>query len=117
MVIRCFGCGGPHKKVDCPNCMNPGTFIPLCGDFGLGHPVSECPFRVHIPPIQASATPVNMIGAIYHSTTVPTNAITRVRAQEQGKVTEEVFKPSEPSEPEIDKEIPLEYPNAEVELE
>ena len=29
MVIRCFGCGGPHKKVDHPNCSIPSIFIPL----------------------------------------------------------------------------------------
>ena len=70
--------------------------------------------------MQAPAAPVNMIGAIYHHTFVPTNAITRARAQEQEKVTEEVAKPiepSEPSEPKNDKAIPLDYPNAKVELE
>ena len=81
MVIRCFGCGGPHKKIDCPNRMTPGTFIPLCGDCGPSHPVSECPLRVRSQPMQAHAAPVNMIGAIYHSTTVSANAITRARAQ------------------------------------
>lgn len=34
MTIKCFGCGGLHKKVDCPNRMTLGTFIPLCGDCG-----------------------------------------------------------------------------------
>ena len=56
--------------MDCPNRMTPGTFIPLCGDCGPGHPVSECPLRVRTQPMQAPAAPVNMIGAIYHSTTV-----------------------------------------------
>ena len=31
-VIKCFRCGGPHRKVDCPNRMLLGQFIPLCGD-------------------------------------------------------------------------------------
>ena len=117
MVIRCFGCGGPHKKVDCPNRMTYGTFIPLCGDCGPGHPIYECPLRVCTQPTQAPATPVNMIGTIYHPSIVPINAITRARAQGQGRAPEEVTKPKESNDPKIDKVIPLDYPNTEVELE
>ena len=103
--------------MDCPNRMTLGTFIPLCGDCGPGHPVSECPLRVRTQPIQAPAAHVNMIGVIYHSTIVSTNAITRARAQEQGIALEEVPKPKETSDPKVDKVTPLDYPNAEVELE
>ena len=117
LMIRCFGCGGPHKHVDFPNCMTPGTFIPLCGDCGLGHPVAECSLRVHKQPTQAPVAPVNMIGAIYHPSIVPANAITRARAQGQGIAPEEIPKPKETSDPKVDKVVPLDYPNAEVELE
>ena len=48
---------------------------------------------------------------------MPANAITRARAQEQGIAPEEVSKPKETSDPKVDKVIPLDYPNAEVELE
>ena len=58
-----------------------------------------------------------MIGAIYHSSTVPANAITRARAQEKGIAPEEIPKPKEPSDPKVDRVVPLDYPNAEVELE
>ena len=97
--------------------MTPGTFIPLCGDCGPGHPVSKCPSRICTQPIQAPVAPVNMIGAIYHSSTMPANAITRVRAEDQGIAPEEIPNPKEPSEPKVDKIVPLDYPNAEVELE
>ena len=53
--------------------------------------------------MQAPIAPVNMIGAIYHHTSMLANAITRARAQEQEKLNDRV--------------VPLDYPNAEVELE
>jgi hypothetical protein len=45
LAIKCFGCGGPHRKVECPNRMLPGQSVPLCGDCGPGHVVQNCPLR------------------------------------------------------------------------
>jgi len=117
MSIRCFGYGGPHRKVDCPNRMTPGTFIPLCDDYGLGHHVSECPLRVQVQTSQAPLAPINMIRTMSHPHIVPINVVTRSRDQAQGIVSQELLKPKETSDPQVDKVIPLEYMSAKVELE
>jgi len=92
MTIKCFGFGGPHKKVDCPNCMTPCTFITLSGDCGPGHFV-ECPLRVQVQTSQEPIAPINMIGTVSHPHIVPMNAITRARAQAQRIVSKEPPKP------------------------
>ena len=81
ITIKYFCCGGPHKKVDCPNRMTPGASIPLCGDSGTNHPVSKCSLRVQVLVSQALAAPVNIIGQISHPHVAPMNAVTRARAQ------------------------------------
>ena len=65
--IKCFGCGGPHKKVDFPNCMIHAAFLPFCGDCGLGHPISECSLIIQVQVPQIPTTPFNMIGSIANS--------------------------------------------------
>jgi len=80
MTIKCFGFGGPHKKVDCPNCMTPSTCIPLCGDCGPSHHVFKCPLRVQVQTSQAPTALVNMIGTISHPHIVHVNVVTRERA-------------------------------------
>lgn len=117
ITIKCFGCGSPHKKVDCPNHMTPGAFIPLCGDCGPGHPVFECPLRVQVQVSQAPATPINMIGAISHSNVVPVNVITRSRAHIEGIDPEEPTRSREVAKPKAKKATPIDYPDVEVELE
>ena len=114
--IKCFGCGGPHKKIDCPHRMLPGAFLPLCGDCGPGHPVAECPLRIQPRLPQVPTTPVNMIGTealnpSYEEVT-PVLAITRARAQNQ------VVTLDQPREPEVQspKTTPIDYPNADLEI-
>ena len=114
--IKCFGCGGPHKKIDCPNRMLPGAFLPLCGDCGPGHPVVECPLRIQARIPQVPTTPVNMIGTVSidppPKEPIHVLAITRARAQALGEP------PDQPKDP-IDrapKITPLDYPDADLEI-
>ena len=63
-TIKCFGCGGPHQKVDCPNRMLLGQFIPLCGDCGLGHAIQNYPLRNPPTLKQGPVAPVNLMKVI-----------------------------------------------------
>ena len=63
-AIKCFGCGGPHRKVECPNRMLPGQFVPLCGDCGPGHVVQNCPLRNPPTLKPGPVAPVNLMRVI-----------------------------------------------------
>ena len=119
ITIKCFGCGGPHKKVDCPNRMTPGAFMPLCGDCGPGHPVAECPLRIPSRIPQLPTAPVNMIGTVTTPSKedlVPALAVTRAQAQAEVRAPEATPTPTEEREPQPRNSTPLDYPDAELEL-
>jgi len=62
MAIKCFGYGCHHKKVEFPNNMILGAFIPLCGYCGLAHPIDECSLTTSIA--QVPTTLIIMIGIV-----------------------------------------------------
>ena len=96
--------------------MLPGAFLPLCGDYGPGHPVAECPLRIHAIIPQVPTTPVNLIGTVFVNSPpkepIPVLAMTRARAQALGeppdKPKEHVDRP-----PRI---TPLDYPDVDLEI-
>ena len=45
LPIRCFGCGGRHRKMDCPHRQNPLAFLTSCVDCGTKHPCLDCSFK------------------------------------------------------------------------
>ena len=114
--IKCFGCGGPQKNIDCPNQMLPGAFLPLCGDCSLGHPMVECPLRIQARIPQVPTTPINLIGTVFVKSPpkepIPMLAMTRARAQAlkepPNKPEEHVDRP-----PRI---TPLDYPDVDLEI-
>ena len=76
-TIKCFGCGGPHRKVECPNQMVLGQFMPLCRDCGLGHVVQNFPLRNQPTYNQGPVALVNLMKV------VPTNHLTPLLALKQ----------------------------------
>lgn len=114
--IKCFGCGGPHKKIDCPNRMLHGAFLLLCGYYDPGHPMAKCPLRMQARLPQVPTTPINMIVIVYidppPKEPIHVLVVTQARAQALGET------PDQPKDP-IDrapKITPLEYPDADLEI-
>ena len=85
MTIKCFGYGGPHKKMDCTNQMKHGSLIPLCGDCGPGHLVADCTLKISARLPQLPIALVNMIGTVTtplrKEEPVPVLVVTQAQAQ------------------------------------